>query len=893
MKSLLKDLIALVVFLSIGGTAGYIFFLEQTLEEDYVGDKVVGRIVSFRNESIRIPGDRTIEFRVRRPGDIYLYETVKVGRKTGSAITFKLDPDFYKTATELTLHEGAIIKFTPEGFRTEGKVSLKGDDGEIREVEGSFQATVGESGVVFEVIRISLLSPVNGEYLTTSERQSVQFRWSEDAGLTGKFLQISQKPDFERILQEVEIPEGQSQTTLDFQPGTWYWRIKARAEGRDYFGPESLFTVYRYRTPFVREPADGKQVSYWNRLALDLVWDEAVVDTGTEAKPADVYQLELTRDGTWTDYKPILLGQKTRYRMTEDLLATDGNYRFRVTPVFNFISDLASGVSFQQTVAAGRTESGFTIERTEDLRPLNLEYPPEGAVFNTLEAKNGINYNWEKDREMDRFRITVAADPEFETILASETLEYFTWEQRDELKPGTYFWRVNGLVSKGTGRDSAVRTFRIKELEGDVALVYPDNRRILELDPDNPQVTFRWKSDLPGAEYRVLVFRGKEEKPWFRENVAETQFSQNLLAPQNYRWQVLLIDAQGRTIKSSAVQEFSTIRPFRAPLMVYPPENGNVDLVGEREVTLIWEKIGGADSYLFELWPVNDGTPAAAPVVKTETREPLLKLKDLALLRSGEYEIRLASKRSNPPEGLIPVTEPSRNRFTVGELVFFTAAELVSPANGAGFDLLRTRRDGLRFTWTNPPKMNAFQLEIFSVSNTFDPVKTIRTTDTSLPVRELAPGEYLWRVRSFDDRSREAPVSPFNRFSVGDVPRLAGPVVSFPAEGSSVNMELYDSLVLAWSETPGAEYYTVRLFDLRNNRKIIEQTVKSTRYDFTELDQLDVGTFYVEIQAFRENRDVNPPIIQTSPVVRSTFSLFLKETYEQPNIISPDVQYTR
>lgn len=893
MKSLLKDLLALLVFLSIGGTAGYVFYLEQTLEEDYVGEHVVGRIVSYRNESVRIPGDRTVEFRIRRPGSVYLYETIKVGQKSGSAITFRLDPEFYHTDTELVLHEGAFVKFTPEGFRTEGHVTLKDSTGAERDLDGSYQATVGAAGVVFEEVRITPVAPVNGEFLTRGPSLPVSFRWSEERGLTRRVIQLAQSKEFDRIYHEEPIPDGISEMLVELKPGTWFWRIKAESEKGEYLGPQSVFTVFRFIPPEIKAPADGNTLTYWSRLAVDLAWEDSVLDQGDTEIMADRYLLEWTRDGSWSDFRPIQLGQKTRYRLTEKQLVQDGEYRVRVTPEFDRIEELTAAETFKAALISGRVEPRFRVERSDQARPLGLEYPPDGAEFNTLDVRNGISFNWEKDREMDRFAILVGRDPGFDTVTFRESLDYFSWEQSGALEPGDYYWKVTGEVSGETVRESAVFRFSVQELEGNVALQSPRDGQRLELETGNPSVSFRWESDLAGAEYRILLFRRGEEKPFYRELVTEPRLDLNLAAPEAYQWQVQLLDTRGRMIKSSAVQEFSTAHPFRSPRLVYPPEMSRIELIGEKDLTFVWESIGEADRYVFELLPAQEEWSVAEPLVRMETQDTTLRFRDLERLRIGNYSVRITARRSNPPEGMADSTEPSVNRFSLGDLVFYTPAVLTAPRDGADYDQLWVRREGIRFAWTVPPRMSVSLLEIFSTLNTFEPVRSLRTTENSLTVRDLATGEYAWRVRSFDERGREAPSSAYGRIRIGAVPQLKPPVIGFPADGSAVNMELFDSLIIAWSGGDEADSYQVRLYDRKDDRLIAERTVKGTRFEFTELEKLDVGTFTVEVQAFRENRDVSPPVTQNSPAARSTFSLYLKETYEQPNIISPDVQYTR
>jgi hypothetical protein len=189
--------------------------------------------------------------------------------------------------------------------------------------------------------------------------------------------------------------------------------------------------------------------------------------------------------------------------------------------------------------------------------------------------------------------------------------------------------------------------------------------------------------------------------------------------------------------------------------------------------------------------------------------------------------------------------------------------------------------------------MDEYIVEIFRMENNSGPYRSVGTDQFRYTVDDLEPGSYYWRIRSMDDDGREAPVSATRSFTITTIPDLGRPDILSPADGTDVDMQYSDELVFSWEPVPMAEYYLIKFRDLKNDRTILEERFTGSRYVFSDLEELDVGDFIFEVQAVRENRDVNPPSVQTSDVVRSTFTIRLQDEYEEPNVISPDTQYTR
>ena len=673
-------------------------------------------------------------------------------------------------------------------------------------------------------------------------------------------------------------------------PGTYYWRIVGDSYGKHYVGPESVFTLYRYAAPVLIEPADMQEIVYYNKLNIDLRWGEAVLYTGQTDINADFYLLDITRDGSFNDYKPIILGQKTKYIVTQELLNQEGTYQWRITPSFEIVKDFTGGASrFQNLIVKERKTLAFKLSRSQETAPLELNYPLNGDKFNVLDVRNGISFNWEKDRETDNFRFQIASDRNFNNIVLDDITDYYSYMFNGDIPPGTYYWRVEGLVTGTKGRLSEIRSFSVKELEGGIALIYPDSGRVIELNPDNPQVTFKWQTDLPATEYRLVLYKGNSDTPFIRENTKETTIRWNLSAPEDFGWQVILLDEIGRVIKSSPVQNFRTIRPFRAPLLIYPAKDQALSFRGEKETTFFWEKVQTADSYGFQLYSAGSDRPLLT--AKTDRTE--IRIEDLSVFTPGQYVVSLQSFRGSPPAGLSGESTVSLNSFSVDEVIFYSAPIPVTPTDGSGTDILSVRKNGINFSWRQAPQMPQFYADIYRDDNPASPYKTVQTDKTGFTLNDLDKGSYFWRIRSMDESGRPAPDSVTSRFRITDIPSLPDPVVLSPRDGSGINMEDYDRLDFSWTYVNGADFYRIKLYDLKNGRAVLEDTVSGTEYSLSDLELLDVGTFYFEVQAYKENKNIAVPTPQFSKVVRSTFSIYLQEAYESPNIISPDKQYTR
>jgi hypothetical protein len=69
-----------------------------------------------------------------------------------------------------------------------------------------------------------------------------------------------------------------------------------------------------------------------------------------------------------------------------------------------------------------------------------------------------------------------------------------------------------------------------------------------------------------------------------------------------------------------------------------------------------------------------------------------------------------------------------------------------------------------------------------------------------------------------------------------------------------------------------------------------QEKMTSTGYTFNRLEDLDIGQFRMEIQAFRDRQG---EVFQKSAPRTLTFELTLPEITEVPEILSPELQYAQ
>jgi hypothetical protein len=505
-----------------------------------------------------------------------------------------------------------------------------------------------------------------------------------------------------------------------------------------------------------------------------------------------------------------------------------------------------------------------------------LQTPPPGRHIIALEPAIQPLFSW-KSREKRRYVIEIARDSAFrEMVLRRESLEPSLVAR---LVPGAYYWRAG--YAAGERRYSETRSFSIFAENRETA-VAPSEGSSFFYTSEKPPVQLRWSGSAITSAYSLSIATDRAMKNIVKTmEVRDRGITIDDLEAGVYYWKIknLYQLADIDTPVESTVRSFSIIRQaaVEAPQLLNPQEGVRVSVISIINSTLpfSWSNNNEFRKYEFQL---SADSGMKNPLVSEKVGGTYYSLKrDIA---PGRYYWRVQGMDSRE----------NRHPSAIRTLNISPADELVplSPANGEALSP-DTVRDGIRFSWKDPNSGGSYLLEAAADSGMKTGIRSWRTNRTSLLVKDLSMADFHWRVSLLNAQGKVIAASGTSRaYRAGNLPK---PQTASPANGAVVDMSAVNLLAFSWGKVSGATHYRFTLHHLSGGGvRVLERQTKDTGISIRQMEILDEGNFFWEIQAMRYEGD---RLMSRSETVRSYFRIILKQGNTAPEIISPSSIYIR
>lgn len=469
--------------------------------------------------------------------------------------------------------------------------------------------------------------------------------------------------------------------------------------------------------------------------------------------------------------------------------------------------------------------------------------PPASPTGLSVQQPNDATavLSWDHVAGATRYELQVDDDPNFGSpaSIPAPTVSTVnnTYVPTANLPAGDKFWRVRAKNAANEDSPWAISQFG----NPGVAVPQPaspaDNTTLSQ--PSQPPL-LTW-STSPGATSYIVEVDGDAD---FVNADSFTTSSTSLVVPKalpagtvenpaDYFWRVTATKGSGLNSFPSPASRF-VIGPLPAPVITAPPSSPNFEL---QDVVLDWEPVPGAKSYEVEVALNQDFTN----ILRSVTGIQGTRYSPPVSFDNDQYywRVRARDLDDQPTPWTASLYDFNRTWPDKPQAVF--PAE---PGN-------ETVVNPIYFEWTSVPHASEYEIQVSTTpgysEGTTETCRTAGTTYTpgmfaintnGIPSAfrenedcEPTPGTInYWHVRPLD--------RPFTKTGGGDVPGIQGiysdtqsflynpPQISgmLPANGALVTVPTF-----SWDSAPGAESYTVTVFNNQGNQVDTAKTF-STSY---------------------------------------------------------------
>ncbi len=463
----------------------------------------------------------------------------------------------------------------------QNQVKLELDGGEY---EARILASDGKTSTNYSIVHfrrssfsdntVNIILPKEGALI---EQSTVSLLWDKLAGATEYNIQIV-TPDFEDpeyFVYDNWIQENH--LDLELQGGTYEARILATDGEKN-----SQYSYVRFnKTLFSEEyakfsfPRNGAQLLY---NEVTLVWDQV--------EEATKYHLQVVSPDFISSQKLVyddwLLDNKIQLNLSS------GHYQARIYAANDYMETHADTINFEIYY------NDLNDRIVELIRPIN------GISTNSTD----ITFSWSNISANVKY-LFVLKEGDWETGNTIESEELNSASTSFNLAEGNYSWGVKAVDNiNGSETNFSIRSFTVDNTPPSTPmLVYPLHQAVV----DNYSINFSWNDDSPTANENSYIWElfkvvENNETLIIAEKTENNSKGYSINTGGTYRWRVKSIDLAGNASDYSVKWEFTV--PQIANIsndsirLISPVNNLETE---ENTQTFWWEKIDGAEKYLFQI----------------------------------------------------------------------------------------------------------------------------------------------------------------------------------------------------------------------------------------------------------------------------------------------------
>ncbi|MCR4741275.1 MAG: hypothetical protein K5866_00170 [Treponema sp.] len=484
-----------------------------------------------------------------------------------------------------------------------------------------------------------LTVPADGETLlyTNQDFESL-FLWKSEIDKAEYELIISKDSDFNQV---IFTDKTDSKRVLEkfntelFADGDYYWKVVRNSEEENQASQSQVhkFTVAKYIPEKTRllYPLNDYSIEVEKLPLLEFLWR-----FGDQQKYSEndcVLQLSKSKDFT-TDVKEF----KTKKNQMKNLKTQEGTYYWRVG-LFDIVSQ----------------EYNYTDSRTLNiLGPLDLAqitYPAKDETL-ILGENSSINIKWNPVYGADYYSVKVLDDQnrviweEPEVTSTNVNYKEYSKNKGSHYKISVQPYSYQSELSPARSGKISLQDFNVRS-PSPVILGSPENGQYFDgLSALRQPISLTWLSGEDKAEYSQLILRkilpsGNTKIVEKIENPGKTVSFERLTAG-TYEWTVKASTSDGISLDAQDYKSFvvGKVAELDRPNLLEPENKllmGPEYLKAHRVLTFAWDKVSGANDYVFVLY---QKTPEGLKKIYSQDtgRSTSVKFRNLKILDVGEFE---------------------------------------------------------------------------------------------------------------------------------------------------------------------------------------------------------------------------------------------------------------
>lgn len=456
-----------------------------------------------------------------------LFVNASAGAKEGDAPGIVLNSasgkvDLSKASASLSKTKGQDINVQV----LEGKASIKGKDGESKELSSGASGSLSSTGEVFDRAKIKIISPMPAQvlYRNPEKIEPVAFKWtgfpegsevSLWAGETRRDLKVYGKVQGQELLAQFPI-------------GKHYWKLVASNNGT-VIGETPLYRnelAARIAATGIYPLADADIESKSDTMDLPFKWHKG--------NDEQIVTLEVWGD---PEAKNLISRQQFKSEDSFTLPALrEGSYYWRLTSSFP-----------QDDKPLMGPVQKFTVKKAAPERPqVQIAWtlsPQQERQTYVDEPRLGLQWSASLPEAVSEYRVRIQPEDgnteEIQVLTVTESSA-----QTPLKKPGRFIASIEALGKDGSVLGvSPSKTLEVSQLPKISASQFLFEGPKVEAGKDG-KLDLSW-SPIEGAkEYELVIFKnGKELK---RSRYTKTETSIRNLMPGEYQAKLITIDSYGR-----------------------------------------------------------------------------------------------------------------------------------------------------------------------------------------------------------------------------------------------------------------------------------------------------------------------------------------------------------